>query len=97
MYMCAGCTVHMHAKHLHCLLVNWDGFRDYESGIYAYTWCVGNTTATCNILDYQTIPPLLHSSQAWTNVGLFNMDNEILQDGVYYLSVQVNRISLQSA
>ena len=75
------------------LTANWNGFLDAESGIYAYTWCVGTSLGSCDILN-QTDPHAhfgLSNRQAWTNTGLASSLD--LTDGSYYISVQaINNI-----
>ena len=67
---------------------NWNGFSDSESGIYAYTWCIGTILGSCDVLN-QTDPHAhfgLSNRQAWTNAGLASSLD--LTDGAYYISVQ---------
>ena len=74
-------------------IANWNGFMDPESGIYAYTWCVGTSLGSCDVLN-QTDPHAhfgLSNQQAWTNTGLASSLD--LSDGSYYMSVQaINNI-----
>lgn len=67
---------------------NWNGFSDPESGLYAFSWCIGTSVGSCDLL-----PPSdpharlgLLTRESWTNTGLASFSN--LSDGSYYVTVQ---------
>ena len=81
------CSVH-HFQLFFLLSANWIAFTDRQSGIFAYTWCLGTFLGSCDLLA--PVDPHaelgLASPQSWTNTGLATFRN--LSDGSYYLSVQ---------
>ncbi|XP_060074374.1 uncharacterized protein LOC132554093 [Ylistrum balloti] len=70
----------------HIASVNFDGFHDDESGISGYTWMVGQTVCTQDIVE-ESDPHKHHSSEKyWTHNGYEK--NLHLQDGPYYVTVR---------
>lgn len=61
---------------------------DLESGIFAYTWCIGTSVGSCDILPH-TDPHRelgLISASTWTYSGVFA--DQYLPDGAYYITVR---------
>ena len=71
-----------------CILANWQGLEDLQSGVHTYRWWVGSELGRDDV-----IPPtdphmhLIGGQSAWTNSGLAT--GLQLADGSYYISVQV--------
>ncbi|KAK3083736.1 hypothetical protein FSP39_002337 [Pinctada imbricata] len=70
----------------HYTSVNFDGFHDEESGIFAYTWAVGRTVCGTDIVSFRDPHALLFSPKYWTYSG-YKKDLH-LEDGKYYVTVQ---------
>lgn len=49
--------------------VNFDGFHDDESGIYQYTWAVGQSVCSHNVVNFSDPHEFLHSAKHWTHNG----------------------------
>ncbi|XP_069134676.1 uncharacterized protein [Argopecten irradians] len=70
----------------HLASANFDGFHDDESGIWGYTWMVGKSMCTQNVVG-EADPHKHHSSEKyWTHSG-YQKDLH-LQDGQYYTAVR---------
>ncbi|XP_069134862.1 uncharacterized protein [Argopecten irradians] len=70
----------------HLASVNFDGFHDDESDIWGYTWMVGKSMCTQDVVG-EADPHQHHSSKKyWTNSG-YQKDLH-LQDGKYYTTVR---------
>ncbi|KAK3094096.1 hypothetical protein FSP39_024081 [Pinctada imbricata] len=70
----------------HFASVNFDGFRDNETGIFRYMWAVGRVVCGYDIVDFQDPHEFLHSSRHWTHSAY--QKNLTLKDGLYYVTVQ---------
>ncbi|XP_019614832.1 PREDICTED: uncharacterized protein LOC109462715, partial [Branchiostoma belcheri] len=70
---------------------NWDGFHDYETGIYGYTWSVGTEKCLENIHPHKDPHAHLFDESEWTHTGLAHPLD--LEDGLYYVSVRaINKV-----
>ncbi|XP_033747032.1 uncharacterized protein LOC117332256 [Pecten maximus] len=70
----------------HLASVNFDGFHDDESGIWGYTWMVGQLVCTQDVVE-ESDPHKHHSSEKyWTHSGYEK--NLHLQDGPYFVTVR---------
>ena len=73
---------------------NWNRFLDPESGIFGYTWCIGTSLGSCDILPH-TDPHLQlgHTSpNTWTYSAL--LTDQDLAEGAYYITIRAtNRIA----
>ncbi|KAI8514390.1 hypothetical protein Bbelb_087140 [Branchiostoma belcheri] len=70
---------------------NWDGFHDYETGIYGYTWSVGTEKCSENIHPHKDPHAHLFDESEWTHTGLAHPLD--LEDGLYYVSVRaINKV-----
>lgn len=49
--------------------VNFDGFHDDESGIYQYTWAVGKSVCSHDVVNFSDPHEFLHSAKHWTHNG----------------------------
>lgn len=49
--------------------VNFDGFHDDESGIYQYTWAVGQSVCSQDVVNFSDPHEFLHSAKHWTHNG----------------------------
>ena len=67
---------------------NWEGLEDLQSGVFVYRWWVGSELGNDDVIAPTDPHMYLTGGQsAWTNMGLAtDLD---LEDGTYYISVQV--------
>lgn len=49
--------------------VNFDGFHDDESGIYQYSWAVGQSVCSHDVVNFSDPHEFLHSAKHWTHNG----------------------------
>ena len=67
---------------------NWNPFSDPESGIFGYTWCIGTSIGSCDVMPH--VDPHaqlgLISSEAWTYSGLASPLD--LPEGAYYITIR---------
>ncbi|XP_070564497.1 uncharacterized protein [Ptychodera flava] len=64
---------------------NWDGFHDDESGIFGYTWSVGNDTCLDNIYEHDDPHAHIYYESEWTHEGVAAI---VLPDGHYHITVR---------
>lgn len=67
---------------------NWNPFQDPESGIFGYTWCIGTSLGSCDILPH-TDPHLqlgIMSPEMWTYVAV--LTDLHLPEGAYYVTIR---------
>ncbi|OWF46933.1 Delta-like protein 1 [Mizuhopecten yessoensis] len=70
----------------HMASVNFDGFHDDESGIWGYTWMVGESVCTRDIIEESDPHQHLSSKKYWTHNG-YEKDLH-LKDGQYFVTVR---------
>ena len=71
-----------------CHAASWNPFLDPESDIFSYTWCIGTSVGSCDVLPH-TDPHTalgLVSADTWTYTGVFS--DQYLPDGAYYVTVR---------
>ncbi|XP_070573744.1 uncharacterized protein [Ptychodera flava] len=72
---------------------NWDGFHDYETGIYGYTWTIGSEPCLDDIHPHKDPHAHLFDESEWTHIGLADSFEEELADGKYHVSVRaINKV-----
>ncbi|XP_070562332.1 uncharacterized protein [Ptychodera flava] len=67
------------------MAANWDGFKDDQTGIYGYTWSVGNDTCQEDIHQHDDPHAHIYYESEWTHEGVATM---LLADGHYHISVR---------
>ncbi len=68
------------------LLGRCDGFHDYESGIWGYTWAAGTSVCGSNVVSFRDPHANLQNREDWTYTGLGK--DLHLADGQYYITFQ---------
>ena len=69
---------------------NWNQFSDPESGIFSYTWCIGLSVGSCDVLNH-TDPHLqlgLTSPDLWTYLAVHAPSGLDLPEGAYYITIR---------
>ncbi|XP_077996024.1 uncharacterized protein LOC144449371 [Glandiceps talaboti] len=68
---------------------NWDGFHDYETGLFGYTWTVGKEPCLDDIHPHKDPHSHLFDESEWTHIGLaYPLSVPFLPDGQYHVSVR---------
>ncbi|KAH3708680.1 hypothetical protein DPMN_068137 [Dreissena polymorpha] len=68
------------------IAANWKGFHDDESGIYAYTWAVGKSVCSSDVVPYTNPYAHLTNPKFWTDSAF--QKGIHLPDGPYFVTVQ---------
>ncbi|XP_066300154.1 uncharacterized protein [Branchiostoma lanceolatum] len=81
------------------IAANWKGIRDDETGIYGYSWSVGESPGKDLIHPHIDPHAHLYNETEWTHSGNIHpipadkFPNSILPDGKYYITVRgVNKV-----
>jgi len=67
-------------------VANWKGFHDDESGIWGYTWAVGKTMCSSDIVSFRNPYTHFTDRKFWTD-SAFQKGIQ-LPDGKYFITVQ---------
>ncbi|XP_052219885.1 uncharacterized protein LOC127837088 [Dreissena polymorpha] len=70
----------------HYVSANWKGFHDDESGIYAYTWAVGKSVCSSDVVPFTNPYAHLTNPKFWTDSAF--QKGIHLPDGPYFVTVQ---------
>lgn len=66
--------------------VNFDGFHDDESGIYQYSWAVGQSVCSHDVVNFSDPHEFLHSAKHWTHNG-YEKNLNLSVTKIYFFSV----------
>ena len=74
-------------------LGNWDGFRDNETDLWAFTWAAGTRVCDSNVVDFEDPHSHLADKSYWNHQGYAS--GLVLDEGEHFVTAQsLNEVCL---